>query len=88
MLQYEGNRWNENDNEYRVNVLKKMSQLVAAFPADQLEGFGLSLVKVLQQLLPEGSRRHPLTPEVANSVTASLAEMRQSLARDFLDMMN
>lgn len=87
------NRWTKDDNEYKISVLSKMCQLVSAFPVTQQEEFGMPLVKVLQQLLPEGSRRHPLSAEEMNVVTASLAtlqaaDVRQTLSREFLEMIH
>ncbi|XP_054276892.1 uncharacterized protein LOC128995884 [Macrosteles quadrilineatus] len=86
-------RWTKDDNEYRISVLSKMCLLMSSLPLDRQESSGLSLVKVLQQLLPEGSRRKPLTAHEMNTVTTSIGSIqssvvRQNLARQFLEMVH
>uniref|UniRef100_A0A1B6GEL3 Uncharacterized protein n=1 Tax=Cuerna arida TaxID=1464854 RepID=A0A1B6GEL3_9HEMI len=93
VVKHEITRWNKSDNAYRIGVLSKISQLVSSFPLNQQEEMGLTVVKVLQQLLPEGTRRQPLTEEEIDSTTTSIimiqaGNVRKALARDFLQMIS
>ncbi|XP_046666488.1 uncharacterized protein LOC124358235 [Homalodisca vitripennis] len=93
VVKNEVTRWNKSDNAYRIGVLSKMSQLIRSFSVSLQEEMGLTVVKVLQSLLPEGTRRQPLTEEEIEVTTTAIVtiragNVRKALARDFLQMIS